>query len=142
MKIFGLILMILIYTLLILILGLFIFNMITKKYEKAFKIKYCLFVFLLFSIMALSWSLVIMNKSFNINYKISIDYSWLIFPFLILILIIVPFDMIARSKITILSESIAKTVLSIILNAFILVGLTVATGLLYFGINYFMYLSI
>ena len=47
MKIFGLILMILIYTLLILILGLFIFNMITKKYEKAFKIKYCLFVFLL-----------------------------------------------------------------------------------------------
>lgn len=83
-----------------------------------------------------------MNKSFNINYKISIDYSWLIFPFLILILIIVPFDMIARSKITILSESIAKKVLSIILNAFILVGLTVATGLLYFGINYFMYLSI
>ncbi|MBE6137750.1 MAG: hypothetical protein E7176_05085 [Erysipelotrichaceae bacterium] len=89
MAYFGFILSTIIYLTVIVTLIYYIVNVIMKKYHFANNLLPFLFLYFFFSIMILSWGLILMNGGFDIFFSIKVDYTF-IFVLSIILLFGIP----------------------------------------------------
>ena len=140
MSTFLMIVMIFVYLSLIVIISSYVFSIFLKNYKYAKRFEYLIFVGGLVVAMILSWSLVIMNKGYNINYYITKDYNWIIILYIAMMIFFIVTNQIERRKSNIklhIVESIAKQILPAV-NSIIF---AFTTFVFYFGCHYFTYLS-
>lgn len=136
----SVILCILIYLALIVLISSYVFSICLKNYKFASKFEFMIFIYGLISTMTLSWLLVLMNKGFNINYYLSVDYTWLIFLFIAALIFFIVTNQISRRRYKVdmnLFESLCKAILPAI-NTILF---SVTTVIFYFGCYYFTYIT-
>ena len=100
-----------------------------------------LFLGLLVMIMGLSWTLVMMNEGFNVYLYIHIDYSYVLFIALPVIIIYEVLDIFQRKKIN-KSEKWYVNTRRYLLPVLSGVLFFVITIIFYFNCNYFTYLKL
>lgn len=140
MQYFGFIMSSIMYLTVICIMLVYIFSAIRGKYKFANNVLPLVFLHFLFSVMILSWALILMNGGFDIVFSLKLDYtilSFLIIPMLFIVLIL---DKSVRKK-----GFVAKNKLAA-LSRFILPGLTIIlfsglTLIYYFSCHYFVFLT-
>lgn len=127
---------ILIYLLTLVIYILFYFK---KEYFKSDNI---LKVFLLegiITVMLLSYSLIIMNKSFDINFYINVEFSYLLFIIVPLFIFIEILDYFLRKRLNELVNMKMK-LFRYLLPTLCIVLLIINLVIYYFSIHYFIFL--
>ncbi len=110
-----------------------------KKYPQADKTLVILFLVGMFTIMILSWLLIIMNGGFNINFYINIEFGWLLFIVVPILLLILLIDYFLRKKIKFYANMfgrVARFLLPTISVGLFVMNITIY----YFSIYYFIYL--
>lgn len=123
-----------ILALILLYLGLIIF----KKYFMAnFLLSIC-FLHFLFSILILSWALILMNEGFDII-LLSLDYTLVIIYCFIVGLILLIFDF--KIKYIIYNKSFIKKLYRFLLPILTIALFILASILTYFNLNYFIFLT-
>ncbi len=138
MQIFGLILTILIYFILIacfLFLCLLIFQ---KKYNFAFLISKILFLYAFIALAVESWALVMMAEGFSIYLKIGFDFSYTLIPIIPVSAFIIYSGIMIKKRIKI--DNIIEEIAIFLLPALTIVGFGASTILLFFNINYFSFI--
>lgn len=110
-----------------------------KKYPHADKTLVTFFLEGMITIMVLSWLLIIMNGGFNINFYINIEFGWILFiivPILILVLLI---DYYLRKRIKFYVNLFGK-VARFLLPTISVDLFAMNISIYYFSIYYFIYL--
>ena len=143
MHVFGLLISIFFYISLLIVLGLYIYNVFFKNYKQANKMLLILFLHGLVVVMVLSWALIIMCKGYGVIFELYInnDYSWLIFVFIPILILIIVSDQIVKRHIE-RSNSILYLVARFLLPMFVGVIIAAATFIMFSNCNYFVYLSL
>ncbi len=140
MLVFGLILTIILYVLLLAFIFFYFVLIIKKKYNLCDMLEKVLFLFALIALMVESWALVMMNNGFNFNFNIGIivEYYFSIILIVPLVGILAYSSIIVRKNSTLELDKMSR-VGNYILLPFTILAVAAATVLLFFNINYFVY---
>ena len=140
MMILGLILTIVFYASLFITIGMYIGFFFRKKYKYSEMLLPTIFLQSLVVNMALSWTLILMNGGFDVNFYLNIDYTYLLI-ILIPILIVLSVMDIRLQRITYTNTRGFKRAFRYILPGLTILIFASATLIFYFSINYFIYLN-
>ncbi len=140
MLVFGLILTIILYVLLLAFISFYFVLIIKKKYNLCDMLEKVLFLFALIALMVESWALVMMNNGFNFNFNIGIivEYYFSIILIVPLVGILAYSSIIVRKNSTLELDKMSR-VGNYILLPFTILAVAAATVLLFFNINYYVY---
>ncbi len=141
MEVFALIISIVMYLSILTVLGFYVFFFFTKRYDYANQTLRLLFIHSLITIMILSWSLILMNGGFDVNFYLNIDYTWLLIPFGIFFIVINTIDALLQKKIQTQSSPV-YIVGRFLLPGSIVLIMCACTIILYFSCHYLVYLSL
>ena len=143
MHVLGLLISIFFYISLLIVLGLYFYNVLFKNYKQADKMLLMLFLHGLVVVMVLSWALIIMCQGFGIIFELYInnDYSWLIFIFVPILVLIIVADQIVKKHV-VQSNSILFTIARFLLPMFVGLVIAAATFIMFSNCNYFVYLTL
>lgn len=136
----GLIVSIFIYVTLLGLFFLYIGNAMFKKYKFCNNLLPFLFLHSLFSIMILSWALIVMNNGFDIEFGLKMDYTILLFLLVPMIIVVELYDRGVRKNIYGKARLVSKTY-RWLLPTFTLLLFAVATVVLYFNCHYYFHLT-
>ena len=102
-----------------------------------------LFLHGLVVVMALSWALIIMSGGYGVILELYVnnDYSWLLFVFIPILVLIIIIDQFTKKHITESSNTFFM-IARFLLPVFVVLVISVATFLIYSNCNYFVYLSL
>ena len=133
MHVFGLLISIFFYISLLIVLGLYIYNVFFKNYKQANKMLLILFLHGLVVVMVLSWALIIMCKGYGVIFEL--------FVFIPILILIIVSDQIVKRHIE-RSNSILYIVARFLLPMFVGIIIVAATFIMFSNCNYFVYLSL
>lgn len=140
MELLGLLISIFIYLTAFLLLFGYSVLVMFNKYTIANKFIFIAFIHLLFTVMFLSWSLIVMNGGYDIVFSLRIDYSYLLILF-IPALILIEFQDYRVRKCLVSEYSGIFKVSRFLLPTFVLILFYVGTLIFYFNCHYFAFLQ-
>ncbi len=137
---FGLALTIILYAVLIFSVGFYFGLILKKKYEICDLVEKIVFFISFLVVMVESWALVLMNDGFNINFnlKISLSYYLSIIIIIPIVSILVYCNKLLKKKREVKLGGIGLVGNYMILP-FTILGVVMATLILFLNINYFVY---
>lgn len=138
MQIFGLILSILFFVLLISLLGFYVFLVIKKKVNFANLVGKLLFLLSLLTLTAESWSLIMIAGGFQVYLKMGIDYSYTLFIIVPVTIILIVSNLIIKRKIKL--ESKLEEVGFFLLPPLTILAFGASTIVLFININYYSFI--
>lgn len=135
----GLIVSIFIYATLLGLFFLYLGNAMLKKYKFSNNLLPFLFLHSLFSIMILSWALIVMNNGFAVEFSLKIDYTLLLFLIVPIFIFIELYDRKVRKLVYGKAQLFSK-MYRWLLPTLTLLLFVIATVILYFNCHYYLYL--
>lgn len=135
----GIIVSVFIFLTLLVLFFLYIGNVMFKKYSFANNLLPFLFLHSLFTIMILSWSLIVMNNGFDIEFSIKIDYTILLFLIVPIFIFVELYDRSVRKNIYGKAQLFSK-MYRWLLPTLTLLLFVIASVILYFNCHYYLYL--
>ena len=136
----GLILSIVFYASLFITIGMYIGFFFKRKYKYSEMLLPTVFLQALVVTMALSWTLILMNGGFDVNFYLNIDYTYLLIILIPILIALSVIDIILQ-KITCANMRGFKRAFRYILPGLTILVLAASTLIFYFSINYFIYLN-
>lgn len=135
----GLIVSVFIYLTLLGLFFLYIGNAMFKKYKFSNNLLPFLFLHSLFTILILSWGLIVMNNGFDIEFNLKIDYTILLFLVVPIFIVVEFYDRKVRKDLFNAEQRVNK-LYRWILPTLTLLLFVVSSVILYFNCNYYFYL--
>lgn len=135
----GLIVSIFIFSSLFLLLVLYFISAFRKKYDLANILFPYTFLHAIFTLLILYWSLVVMNRSFNIVYSLNINYNYTLFFIIPIMVLIGVCDFFVRRNLV--YKSNVFKFFRFLLPLAVIILYTLCTILFFFNCNYFCFLK-
>lgn len=135
----GLFVSIFIFSSLFLLLILYFVSVFKNKFDLANILFPYTFLHSMFTLLILYWSLIIMNRSFNIVYSLNINYNYTLFFIIPIMLLIGVCDFFVRKNLACKSKVIRF--FRFLLPLAVIILYTLCAILFFFNCNYFYFLK-
>lgn len=135
----GLFVSIFIFSSLFLLLILYFISVFKKRFDLANILFPYTFLHSIFTLLILYWSLIIMNRSFNIVYSLNINYNYTLFFIIPIMLLIGVCDFFVRRNLACKSKLIKF--FRFLLPLAVIILYTLCAILFFFNCNYFCFLK-